>query len=291
MLSGFGVPGQWYQANLHAHTTESDGRLSPAEAAICYRRQGYQVLAITDHGKVTPCAELSHRDFLCLEGIEIGAGQSELGHSYHVVGVGVPASVAEAPRDRPQPVLDAIAQAGGVGFIAHPYWSCLVAHDLLGLTSCLGIELINYGCEIEIGKGVSTVHWDDLLVRGERLLGLGVDDGHRCGWDFYGGFTMIRATELTREAILDALRAGDFYASMGPRIHDLRLTKEGLEVECTPAAAINFLGNNQQGWCMQKEDRPPLTGARYLREGSERYVRVEVVSETGLRAWSQPVWF
>jgi hypothetical protein len=117
-----------------------------------------------------------------------------------------------------------------------------------------------------------------------------VDDGHRCGWDFYGGFTMIRAPELSREAIVQALRAGRFYASMGPIIHDLQVTEDAITVECAPAAAINFVADNARGWCIQKEDRPPLTGARYLREGNERYVRVEVVGESGLRAWSQPVF-
>ena len=102
---------------------------------------------------------------------------------------------------------------------------------------------------------------------------------------------MIRAEELSRRAVVAALRAGACYASTGPLIHDLRLTEDGIAVECTPAAAINFVGNNQQGWSFQQEDRPALTGARYLRSGSERYVRVEIVSETGRRAWSQPVWF
>jgi hypothetical protein len=287
----FPTSGLWLKANLHAHTTESDGRLSPPEHAIHYRRQGYQVLAITDHSKVTPCSQFSAHDFVCFEGIELGVGRSESGGTFHIVGLDVPPEVADAPRDHPQATLDAIAEAGGIGFVAHPYWSCLVAHDLIGLRNCLGVELINYGCEIEIAKGISTVHWEDCLVRGDRYLGLGVDDGHRCGWDFYGGFTMVCAEELSREAVVAALRAGHFYASMGPLIHDLRLEGDSLTVECTPAAAINFLGNNQRGWCIQKEDRPPLTGARYLIEGNERYIRVEIVNETGLRAWSQPVWF
>ena len=289
-MTGFDAPGKWYKANLHAHTTESDGKLTPAQEALHYRRQGYDVLAITDHEKVTPTAEYCASDFLCLEGIEIASGHSESDGNFHVVGLGLPVGFADRPHDHPQSTLDAIAAAGGLGFIAHPYWSCLVAHDLLGLRHCLGIELINYGCEIEIGKGVSTVHWEDLLVRGERYFGLGVDDGHRCGWDFYGGFTMIKAEDLSRESILAALRAGHCYASMGPLIHELQVTDEAICVECTPAAAINFFANNQQGWCIQKEDRPPLTGARYLRTGHERYVRVEIVSETGLRAWSQPIW-
>jgi hypothetical protein len=289
--SPFAAPGQWLKANLHAHTTESDGKLSPEQVAIHYRRQGYQVLALTDHGKVVPCRRFSAPDFLCFEGLEIGSGTSESEGSFHIVGLGLPEGFSGYPQDHPQATLDAIASAGGVGFIAHPYWSCLVAHDLLGLRNCLGVEVINYGCEIEIAKGISAVHWDDLLVRGERYLGFGVDDGHRCGWDFYGGFTMVKAADLSFEAVMAALRRGHCYASMGPLIHDLRLTEDGIAVECTPAAAINFVANNQDGWCGLRERGPLLTGARYLRSGHERYVRVEIVDETGRRAWSQPLWF
>jgi hypothetical protein len=37
------------KANLHAHTTRSDGTLSPAEVIDAYAARGYDVLAITDH--------------------------------------------------------------------------------------------------------------------------------------------------------------------------------------------------------------------------------------------------
>ncbi|MCC5946996.1 MAG: hypothetical protein JJT89_00955 [Nitriliruptoraceae bacterium] len=38
-----------FKANLHAHTTCSDGSLSPAEVIDAYAARGYDVLAITDH--------------------------------------------------------------------------------------------------------------------------------------------------------------------------------------------------------------------------------------------------
>jgi predicted metal-dependent phosphoesterase TrpH len=116
----FACEGNWYKANLHAHTTESDGKLSPEAVAAHYRRQGYHALAITDHGKVTPCREFSAHDFICIEGIEIGSGNSEVDRAFHIVGLDVPESVASAPTGNPQATLDAIAEAGGIGFVAHP---------------------------------------------------------------------------------------------------------------------------------------------------------------------------
>ena len=38
-----------FKANLHCHSTHSDGKLSPQEVADLYARAGYQVLCIADH--------------------------------------------------------------------------------------------------------------------------------------------------------------------------------------------------------------------------------------------------
>jgi hypothetical protein len=44
---------------------------------------------------------------------------------------------------------------------------------------------------------------------------------HRPGFDSLRAWTMVKAPELTREAIVTALRAGHFYASTGPIIRDV----------------------------------------------------------------------
>ncbi|QGY47300.1 hypothetical protein GM418_27630 [Maribellus comscasis] len=42
-----------YKANLHTHTTRSDGRMSPQKVVDSYHSLGYKILAITDHNEVT----------------------------------------------------------------------------------------------------------------------------------------------------------------------------------------------------------------------------------------------
>ena len=42
-----------YMANLHTHTTRSDGGLSPQYVVDKYHQLGYQILALTDHNEVT----------------------------------------------------------------------------------------------------------------------------------------------------------------------------------------------------------------------------------------------
>ena len=53
MLQTFEQPGEWLRCALHAHTTRSDGELAPEALAAHYARAGYDVLAITDHWRLT----------------------------------------------------------------------------------------------------------------------------------------------------------------------------------------------------------------------------------------------
>jgi len=59
-----------YKANLHCHSTLSDGRLTPEELKDAYRAHGYQILAITDHESPRNHSELNGPDFLTLTGYE-----------------------------------------------------------------------------------------------------------------------------------------------------------------------------------------------------------------------------
>ena len=39
----------WIRCEFHCHTTNSDGKLSPREVLKLYKKNGYDVVAITDH--------------------------------------------------------------------------------------------------------------------------------------------------------------------------------------------------------------------------------------------------
>ena len=43
---------KWYRGNLHTHTLLSDGQALPEEAALLYKRFGYDFLVYSDHNKV-----------------------------------------------------------------------------------------------------------------------------------------------------------------------------------------------------------------------------------------------
>ena len=50
--------GTFYKANLHCHTTISDGRMTPEEVKNAYKEQGYSIVAYTDHDVFIPHPEL-----------------------------------------------------------------------------------------------------------------------------------------------------------------------------------------------------------------------------------------
>ena len=47
-IRGFSERGNWYKGNLHSHTTNSDGHLTPAESVRMFRDHGYSFLAFTE---------------------------------------------------------------------------------------------------------------------------------------------------------------------------------------------------------------------------------------------------
>ena len=63
----------YYKANLHSHSTLSDGGITPAEMRAAYKAKGYSVLAVTDHNVFIPHNDLTEADFLMLNGIEYNA--------------------------------------------------------------------------------------------------------------------------------------------------------------------------------------------------------------------------
>lgn len=63
--------GNFYKANLHCHTNISDGKLTPEEIKTHYKKNGYSVVAYTDHDVMVPHPELDDENFLALYGYEV----------------------------------------------------------------------------------------------------------------------------------------------------------------------------------------------------------------------------
>ena len=289
----FSSPGIWCKGNLHTHTTQSDGGLAPEQAADLYRKAGYDFLSLTDHDRVTDIGPGAD-DFLLLLGTEMAGDQTEAGGSVHVVAFGLtdPGPVPEAPS-----VPEAIAWAkehGGEAIVAHPYWSGLVVADLMRWEGHLGVEVFNSTTHVAIGKGYSAVHWDDLLGRGRRAWGFAVDDAHRGPDrpppDFCRAAVVVKAPELTREAILTSLRQGLFYASEGPTIHEVAISNGVVQARTSPVKEINFVAQRWLGGHVEAAGSEFLTEAAHQLRGREDYLRVECRDAEGRWAWANPIF-
>lgn len=77
-------------ANLHNHTTHSDGVYSPREIVEVAKKEGYGALAVTDHDTVTACpevrAECERAGLEWIFGAEFSSPCKSLGTNFHILG-------------------------------------------------------------------------------------------------------------------------------------------------------------------------------------------------------------
>lgn len=293
----FEAEGRWFKGNLHAHTLNSDGEESAEQLVNAYKGAGYDFLSITDHGKLTETEGLSTPDFLLIPGEEVCVGSSETGRFFHIVGASIRGEIPVEDLDEdgsPQNVIDLVRDLGGVAWIAHPYWSDLNNNDLAGLQRHLGVEVYNTNCELTIGRGLSSVHWDDLLVKGLRPLGLAVDDAHSRERPYLPGdscraWVNVRAESLSANSIIGSLMSGLFYSSCGPEITGIEIHGDEIMVSSSKARSIAFISNGGLGE-KNTAEADSLVGANYSLRGGERYIRVEVTDLEGRTAWSNPIF-
>jgi len=295
--------GIWLRCALHAHTTNSDGDMPPDKLVQHYERAGYDVLAITDHWVRT--VERSTRELLVIPSAELNAQCGAPEHDAHVLAFGVEADPA-IPENEFAPLPEVVAwilENNGVPYLAHTYWSGLRTEQWETCAGLVGIEVWNTGCELEIGRGDSAVHWDEALERGRPFFALATDDSHHPGFDSGFAWTMVRAAERTQEAVLAALRTGSFYGSTGPSIEAVALDEAAVVVECSPATSVTLVSSRGRGAranagrlgypkdceILARDANGLITAVRLERPYDVAYGRVEV-TDAGGRAWTNPLW-
>jgi hypothetical protein len=303
-MTPFESDGVWLRCALHAHTTNSDGQLLPDKLVRHYEWAGYDVLAVTDHWVRT--VERSTKKLLVIPSTELNAQCGGPEHDAHVLAFGVAADpvVPESEFAPLQEVVDWILANGGVPYIAHTYWSGLRTEQWEACEGLVGLEVWNAGCELEIGRGDSSLHWDEALERGRNLFALATDDSHNPGYDSGFAWTMVRAAERTQEAVLDALRGGAFYGSTGPELEAVEVTDDAITVRCSPTASVTLfagrhrgarvnagrLGYPHNGQILERDHSGLITACRLERPWDAAYGRIEVADPSGGRAWTNPLW-
>ena len=280
--------GVWLRGNLHMHTTRSDGRLSYEDAVARYEQAGYDFIAVTDHW-VRSETGTTAGGMLLLSGCEYNIGETVQEGVYHIVGVGMERAPAlERTEKSPQRIIDEIRAAGGVAILAHPAWSLNSAEAVARLTGLCGTEIYNTTSAVPPNvRPYSGLFVEQLASLGVLLPCMAADDAHRYEHDATVSSIMVHARERSHEAIMEALRAGDFYATQGPSV---ALTVENGEavVTCSPAVQVEF--HSDAVWNDSRVAQGEgITTARCKLMPFETFVRAEVVDSEGRRAYSSPV--
>ncbi|MFQ6028908.1 MAG: PHP domain-containing protein [Dehalococcoidia bacterium] len=299
---------KWYKGNIHTHTTESDGDASPQDSVRWYRRHGYDFLVLSDHNHLTlldygQSSRRSRRP-LMIPGEEVSVTINRGMTSIHLNGIGINRMVEPIDGGEVVPTLqanvDAILQAGGIASINHPNFTWAFDHqEIKQVRGAHLLEVFNghpavnmYGAP---GKPSYEEIWDGVLSAGTVIFGVATDDSHN--YKQYGptfsnpgrGWVMVQAADLSGEAIVEGLASGNFYASTGVTLSSVALSQEHISLTIEPLRdciyTTTFSGPNGEVLSRHTGIEPA-----YRLLGNEGYVRATVVSSSGPKAWTQPVF-
>lgn len=310
--------GNFYKANLHSHSTVSDGELTPDEMKALYKNEGYSVLAFTDHNRFVTHNELTEEDFLILNGVENAA--DEAGKSWmrnrccDICFIALSPDIGLHPLQTPGKIkgsgeyagfkpeytpidVNRMIEAGRRNnfFVTynHPTWS-LESYDRYMLYSGMhAMEIFNHSSAVDGYNEYNADIYDDMLRSGKRLFCIATDDNHNrapgtCHWDSFGGFTMINAPELTYESIAKALLSGSFYSSRGPVITGLWFDSSDYSVHLRCEGAKKIVctrgGRRLRAVYAREQGVEKLTSAKFSIDPDDIYFRITIFDENGLTA-------
>ena len=204
------------RADLHSHTTYSDGAHSVADMEHWRQRFGLDLLGITDHNT------LKHVDD-CRPYPQIYVGEEVTGRHHHVL-IHQPPALLEPAHHLHREVAN-IRAAGRLPLVAHPTgWMRHIYDDerIQSVRELDGVFLM------EIGNGAA--NWfnyhdstddtavallDQLLLAGRSVVAVGNSDAHRAanvGLVWNG----VVEESTAPEAIYQAIAAGRGFVSNGP---------------------------------------------------------------------------
>lgn len=295
-MDAFTAAGKFWRGNLHGHSTNSDGKLTPEEVCTAYRNQGYDFIAITDHFRsnynfpITDTAPFRQADFTTLIGAEVHAPRTTRGVEWHILAVGLPYDFEPTSDTETGIQLAArCAAAGAFVAVAHPHWYNLELEDALSLEVAHAVEVYNHTCGVRAARGYGDAMWDAMLSAGRKVTGIAVDDSHFKVHDAFGGWVMVKAEENKPELLLQALKQGNFYATQGPLIEDLSFDDGEIVVRCTPATHVFAVGKIANATDVHGTS---MTRAHIdVEKFKTSWCRVVVRDAMGRQAWTNPIWF
>lgn len=304
-----------HKANLHTHTTRSDGGGSPQTVVDRYKQLGYTILAITDHNEMTyPWTEFAGMEASSGSKQKLTTGKIEpeslLYESRDPVKEGmvdIQGSEISSPHhlgcyftgysrraNGEDTVIQAIARQKGLVVFNHPgryhHPASWYADYLQKYNHIIGIEVINQDNRYPNDRRL----WDSVLVMTmpERpVWAFSNDDLH--GLKSIGhSWNTFLIPEVTREAVREGMEKGTFFFVFSPsghtnialpEIHSVKAKnrKQEIRVEASGQDSVHWIS---AGKVVCKD----LTLILKNRPDIDDYVRAEFFGPGGLIMGTQP---
>ena len=321
---GFTEKGNWYKGNLHSHTVNSDGKLTPKEAVELFRQHGYHFLCFSEHDVYTDYREeFDCEDFIIIPGLEASAVlfekegsriKKKVHHIHGILGTKEMQEKAELPlyqhkevhavpkyygrwngAEVAQQLADEMKKHGMITTYNHPIWSRVREEEFIHTKGLWALEIYNYNTVNESNTGYDETYWDVMLREGKKIFAFASDDNHNEGVfdDAFGGYIVVKADCLTHEELIKNMLDGNYYSSSGPEIYDWGI-KDGIAyIECSSVYRIDFIvGNaiNDGISYVAQSYEDSMTYGEYVLKGHEEYIRVKCSDRYGKTAWSNPIF-
>ncbi len=312
----------FYKANMHCHSTKSDGEMTVEELKEHYKANGYSVIAFTDHEHLIDNSHLNDENFLAITACELAIKEfknlstlkktdmkvchlnlyaknpsntdtpcynSQYDHYKDNVEEGsIVHTCGEYEREySAEGINDIIEKANAGGFLVsynHPRWSLENAADYLGYKGLWGVEIYNHSCAINGYYEYDINAYDDFLRSGQKIACVAGDDNHSYA-DTCGGYTVINAESLKYKDIINALENHNFYTSFGPVIKSLYIEDNVAHItyEKGEYAVISTKGRRVE---KQPAKNPEGENTAHFKifPNEDVYVRFDVADKFGRRA-------
>lgn len=304
-----------YKANLHTHTTYSDGIKSPHERIDEYYKNGYSILSLTDHDDYHPRGPLLYPwtvlseinsdwenrnpdalGMVAVQGVEISAGIHMGSHFNDFVG--------EASSDEDY-VLSQIEVRDGLAQFYHPGRYTL--NNPNNLVGWYADKYNKYDClvglEVYNGRDLfprDRQLWDNILMQtlpGKAVWAFGNDDNHVSSRsvDFLLSWNMFILDSLTLGKVKDAYANGVFFVSnknsplapAPPIINSVNLAGDVLTINANGYDRIIWIADGEE---VESGDSIDLSALKYR----NKYIRAKLVKSQGVyrgRTLIQPIQF
>lgn len=316
--------GNFYKANLHAHSTFSDGKNTPEEMRDYYKSFGYQILSLTDHDVLIDHSHLNQEDFLMLTGYEYGIVEDDPNYAttsrtvefniyprdpHNIKQVCFDPSVLIFAKEEVknniqyigekvkheftaeffQKVIDAAKANDCLVGINHPVYSFLDTETVFNMKGLDFLEIVNQGSCIS-GEDDNHYMYDQLLRKGYRMAITASDDRHRTEIiDFPNDprpwtSTMIKAKSLSHGDIYEAMEKGDMYTTQGPEIYELYIENDEVHMKFSNAKHVMMVTSGRRRKFTIAKENEYLNEVVYPIPKEMEWIRMVVIDKYGRKA-------